>query len=156
MARKCCGGWSNAPAPWGWKASSCSPPAPCTGSSSAASCRPTPTGCPRRASASTTGTGAAWCSSRSSEAAMFRLLRLDHLVLRVRDRGTMQRFYCEVLGWTLERVQADVGLWQLRAGESIIDLVPVDRKLGAAGGAPPGIEGRNVDHFCLRVEPWDA
>jgi hypothetical protein len=57
---------SSAPARWAWTASSCSPPAPCTGSSSAASCRSTPTGCPRRASASTTGTGAAWCSSRSS------------------------------------------------------------------------------------------
>jgi len=87
---------------------------------------------------------------------MFRLLRLDHLVLRVRDREAMQRFYCDVLGCTLERVQEELGLWQLRAGDSLIDLVPVDMKLGAAGGAAPGREGRNVDHFCLRVDPWDA
>jgi catechol 2,3-dioxygenase-like lactoylglutathione lyase family enzyme len=33
--------------------------------------------------------------------------------------------------------------------------VPVDGKLGAAGGAPPGAEGRNVDHVCFRVEPFD-
>jgi glyoxylase I family protein len=27
--------------------------------------------------------------------------------------------------------------------------------LGRAGGAAPGIEGRNLDHFCFRVEPFD-
>ena len=44
---------------------------------------------------------------------------------------------------------------QLRAGRALIDLVPVDGPLGRAGGAPPGREGRNLDHFCLRVEPFD-
>jgi glyoxylase I family protein len=85
----------------------------------------------------------------------FRLLQLDHIVLRVRDREAMQRFYCDVLGCTLERVQEAIGLWQLRAGASIIDLVPVDGQLGRAGGAAPGKEGRNLDHVCLRVEPFD-
>jgi catechol 2,3-dioxygenase-like lactoylglutathione lyase family enzyme len=46
-------------------------------------------------------------------------------------------------------------LVQLRAGRSLIDLVPVDGKLGRAGGAAPGVEGRNLDHFCFRVEPFD-
>ena len=36
-----------------------------------------------------------------------------------------------------------------------IDLVPVDSELGKAGGAPPGTEGRNLDHFCLRIDPFD-
>jgi glyoxylase I family protein len=31
----------------------------------------------------------------------------------------------------------------------------VDGKLGKAGGAARGREGRNLDHFCLRVEPFD-
>ena len=88
--------------------------------------------------------------------APFRLLHLDHVVLRVRDREAVQRFYCEVLGCTVERVQERIGLWQLRAGASIIDLVPVDGELGRAGGAAPGPEGRNLDHVCLRVEPFDA
>jgi hypothetical protein len=26
--------------------------------------------------------------------------------------------------------------------------------LGKAGGAAPGPEGRNMDHFCVRVEPF--
>ena len=44
---------------------------------------------------------------------------------------------------------------QLRAGAALIDLVPVDGPLGRAGGAAPGKEGRNVDHFCLRIAPFD-
>nr|WP_277602540.1 VOC family protein [Parahaliea mediterranea] len=75
------------------------------------------------------------------------------MVLRVIDVEAMKRFYIEVLGCTVEREQADIGLYQLRAGEALIDLVPVDGKLGRAGGAAPGIEGRNLDHFCLGVEP---
>src|SRR6185503_13694930 len=85
----------------------------------------------------------------------FRLVAIDHLVLRVVDLERMLRFYCEALGCTLEKRQDDIGLIQLRAGSGLIDLVPVDGKLGSAGGAPPGREGRNLDHFCLRIEPFD-
>jgi catechol 2,3-dioxygenase-like lactoylglutathione lyase family enzyme len=49
----------------------------------------------------------------------------------------------------------EFGMSHLRAGASMIDLVAVDGKLGKAGGAPPGREGRNMDHLCLRVEPFD-
>ena len=35
------------------------------------------------------------------------------------------------------------------------DLIPLDGKLGREGGAGPGKEGRNVDHFCLRLERFD-
>ena len=87
---------------------------------------------------------------------MFRILDIDHLVLRVVSLETMLRFYCEVLGCSVERRQDDLGLVQLRAGASLIDLVPVDGKLGRAGGSAPGRQGRNLDHFCLRVEPFDA
>lgn len=86
---------------------------------------------------------------------MIRILGLDHLVLRVVDLERMLRFYCDVLGCTVERRQDAIGLVQLRAGSALIDLVPVDGKLGSAGGAAPGREGRNLDHFCLRVAPFD-
>ena len=46
-------------------------------------------------------------------------------------------------------------LIQLRAGSALIDIVPVEGGLGRAGGAPPGEEGRNMDHFCLRLERFD-
>lgn len=86
---------------------------------------------------------------------MIRPRELDHLVLRVSDLARMLEFYCDVLGCSVERRQDGIGLVQLRAGRSILDLVPVDGELGRAGGAPPGKEGRNLDHFCLRVEPFD-
>ena len=86
---------------------------------------------------------------------MIHIREIDHLVLRVVDLGSMLRFYCEVLGCSMERRQDSIGLVQLRAGRSLLDLVPVDGPLGRAGGAPPGKEGRNLDHFCLRVEPFD-
>ncbi len=72
----------------------------------------------------------------------FQLRRLDHVVLRVCDLAAMQAFYCEVLGCAVERHQIEIGLLQLRAGDSLIDLVPVDGKLGRMGGAAPGAEGR--------------
>jgi len=86
---------------------------------------------------------------------MFRPLAIDHVVLRVVDLERALHFYCDALGCAVERRQEGIGLIQLRAGDALIDLVPVGGKLGRAGGAPPGREGRNVDHFCLRVEPFD-
>jgi glyoxylase I family protein len=85
----------------------------------------------------------------------FQLQHIDHLVLRVRDAAVMQAFYCKVLGCSVERRQDAIGLLQLRAGRSLIDLVAVDGKLGSIGGAAPGEEGHNLDHLCLRVEPFD-
>ncbi|WP_354682763.1 VOC family protein [Cupriavidus necator] len=87
---------------------------------------------------------------------MFRLLGIDHLVLRSADVDALRRFYVDVLGCSVEREQTDLGLTQLRAGNALIDLVSLDGPLGRAGGAGPGAEGRNLDHFCLRIEPFDA
>jgi glyoxylase I family protein len=87
---------------------------------------------------------------------MFRIREVDHLVLRVTDLDAMLRFYCEALGCTVERRQERIGLVQLRAGRSMLDLVPIDGQLGRMGGAAPGHEGRNLDHFCFRVDPFDA
>lgn len=87
---------------------------------------------------------------------MIHIREIDHIVLRVSDLQRMLHFYCEVLGCPVEKRQEEIGLIQVRAGSSLIDLVPVDGKLGRMGGAAPGAEGRNMDHFCLRVEPFDA
>jgi catechol 2,3-dioxygenase-like lactoylglutathione lyase family enzyme len=87
---------------------------------------------------------------------MLRITQLDHLVLRVVDLKAMMHFYVDVLGCSLEKVQENIGLWQLRAGSALIDLVPVDGALGKKGGAPAGKDARNLDHFCLQVEPFDG
>src|SRR5215469_13661745 len=77
---------------------------------------------------------------------------IDHIVLRVRVLPRSLEFYRDVLGCALEREQPELGLTQLRAGRSLIDLVTLDGPLGA--GEPPG-SGRNVEHFCLTVAPFD-
>ena len=81
--------------------------------------------------------------------APFRLLDLDHVVLRAREPARLVAFYRDVLGCTLEREQPKFGLTQLRAGRSLIDVVDATK-------ARPAADGRNMDHFCLRVEPFDA
>ncbi|MRV75932.1 VOC family protein [Duganella sp. FT92W] len=86
---------------------------------------------------------------------MIKLRDIDHIVLRVRDLDNMITFYTQVLGCSIEKRQEAIGLIQLRAGASLVDLVPVDGKLGRMGGAAPGKEGRNVDHFCFRVDGFD-
>ena len=86
---------------------------------------------------------------------MMHIREIDHIVLRVLDLDRMLQFYCGVLGCTVERRQDGIGLIQLRAGRSLLDLVPVGGQLGRQGGAAPGTGGRNVDHFCFRVEPFD-
>jgi catechol 2,3-dioxygenase-like lactoylglutathione lyase family enzyme len=89
------------------------------------------------------------------EVMLFKVRDIDHVVLRVVDLERMIEFYSRVLGCTVEWRRPDLGLVHLRAGSAMIDLVPVAGKLGQPGGAPPGKEGRNVDHVCLRVEPFD-
>ena len=86
---------------------------------------------------------------------MIAVREIDHVVLRVSDAKAMTAFYRDVLGCPVEKRQDEIGLIQLRAGRSLIDLVPIDGALGRAGGAAPGRGGRNLDHFCLRVEPFD-
>jgi catechol 2,3-dioxygenase-like lactoylglutathione lyase family enzyme len=86
---------------------------------------------------------------------MISIREIDHVVLRVRDIDAMRRFYCDVLGATHVAYRPEFGMSHLKAGNAMIDLVLVDGPLGKPGGAAPGKEGRNMDHFCLRVEPFD-
>ena len=85
----------------------------------------------------------------------FSVLRIDHIVLRVKDMERAIAFYRDVLGCAIEKRRDDLGLVHLRAGASLIDLVTPDGPLGKQGGALAGVEGRNVDHICLRIDPFD-
>lgn len=71
------------------------------------------------------------------------LREIDHVVLRVKDMQRMVRFYSEVLGAEFVAFRPDFNMTHLRAGRSMIDLVAGDSA------------GRNMDHFCLRVDPFD-
>lgn len=84
-----------------------------------------------------------------------RIRALDHVVLRVVDVDRSLRFYCDVLGCTEERRVEALGLIQLRAGASLIDLLDISAPLGAAGGPAPGPIGHNLDHFALELEDFD-
>ncbi len=78
----------------------------------------------------------------------FAILGLDHVVLRVADMDRALAFYCGVLGLREERRVESIGLVQLRAGASMVDLVP-SKDAGDRNG-------RDMDHFALRLGGWDA
>ncbi|MGO4400875.1 VOC family protein [Achromobacter sp. PAB15] len=86
---------------------------------------------------------------------VFQIKHLDHVVLRVRDMERSVDFYTNVLGCSIRKKNEKLAMIHLGAGGSMIDLVDVQGPLGAAGGLAPGKEGHNVDHFCLRVDPFD-
>ncbi len=85
----------------------------------------------------------------------FSIQRLDHVVLRVQDIKRSLAFYTSVLGCEVKKRREDLGLIHLSAGASMIDLVDVNGSIGRQGGKPAGKQGHNVDHVCLRVEPFD-
>lgn len=72
---------------------------------------------------------------------------LDHVVLRVADIDRSIEFYGKVLGCPIERRLESIGLVQLRAGTSMIDLVPC---------GPGETPGRNMDHYAVRVAAIDV
>ena len=72
---------------------------------------------------------------------------LDHVVLRVANIDRSIEFYGKVLGCPVESRLESIGLVQLRAGTSMIDLVPCG----------PGEEpGRNMDHYAVRIAKMDV
>jgi catechol 2,3-dioxygenase-like lactoylglutathione lyase family enzyme len=97
-------------------------------------------------------TGVIETREASSAGAGIRISGLDHIVLRVGDLDRAIRFYETVLNCHVERRLEQPKLVQLRAGASLIDLVPASVSPGAAADAA----GRNMDHFAVRVDGFDA
>jgi catechol 2,3-dioxygenase-like lactoylglutathione lyase family enzyme len=92
-------------------------------------------------------TGAAHCAASG-----IKLSGLDHVVLRVGDLDRAIKFYETVLNCRVERRLEQPKLVQLRAGASLIDLVPASASPGKAEDSA----GRNMDHFAVRVDGFDA
>jgi glyoxylase I family protein len=86
---------------------------------------------------------------------MLQVLGIDHVVLRVLDRERALAFYCGVLGMSIEREQPELGLTQLRAGRSLIDLITIDGALGRRSSGPSVGHGPRVDHIALELAPVD-
>jgi glyoxylase I family protein len=85
-----------------------------------------------------------------------RIRAIDHVVLRTDNIAALLQFYGAVLGCVVEReLSPELGLVQLRAGHSLIDLVDVNAELGRMGGPAPGRDGHNLDHFCLEIDAVD-
>lgn len=83
----------------------------------------------------------------------FEIDGIDHLVLRVGNLAESRKFYEGLLGCVMERELPDLGLFQLRAGRQLIDLVPIGGKL--AGDFEVVQKNRNLDHFCLTISPFE-
>jgi len=80
---------------------------------------------------------------------------IDHVVIRANDAKVLIAFYRDVLSCAVEREVGDLGLYQLRAGSALIDIVDADGELGRRSGGPPDRSAPNMDHLCIQVEPWD-
>lgn len=83
------------------------------------------------------------------------ILGLDHVVLRVSDPQRAVAWYGAVLNACVERIIPGIGLTQLRVGSCLIDLVDVNAGAGRSSGSAPGVAGRNMDHYCLRLATFD-
>lgn len=83
----------------------------------------------------------------------FEVTGIDHLVLRVSNLAASRDFYEGLLGCVMERELPDLGLFQLRAGRQLIDLVPIGSELGGVSEVLQ--ENRNQDHFCLTISPFE-
>jgi len=81
----------------------------------------------------------------------FNIVGIDHVVLRAADPTKLERFYVDALGLTFEKRQGELA--QFRAGNALIDIVPADEAGPAGGTSSTG--GANLDHLCLRIEPFD-
>ena len=79
---------------------------------------------------------------------MFDQAIIDHIVINAKSRIKMADFYCNVLGFTVERnIPA---MTQLKLGSILIDLLDLE---SADLKEEPK---KNIDHFCLRVSPFDC
>lgn len=86
----------------------------------------------------------------------FEMQAIDHVVIRAADARRLVDFYVDALGCKLAWDRPELGLTHLQAGSAMIDIVDIDGPLGRNGVSRSDGQGRNVDHVCLRIAPFDA
>ncbi len=74
---------------------------------------------------------------------------IDHIVLRTSNVERLVEFYHGVLGAQLERVLDEEGLYQLRAGSALIDILSTEGSLDSGG--EPNYEQSPLAHVCLQI-----
>jgi glyoxylase I family protein len=84
----------------------------------------------------------------------FGLVGIDHVVLLVTDMARALKFYEEVLGARVGFSYPRIAMEQLWCGMSLIVLTDISRP-EAANARPEVAGGRNVDHVCLMLSPFD-
>jgi catechol 2,3-dioxygenase-like lactoylglutathione lyase family enzyme len=77
---------------------------------------------------------------------------LDHVVLRTERLAEVLAFYRDKLGCPVERTLDVIGLYQLRAGAALVDVL--DTTVFTVAKAGPGES--QFDHFCLSVAASSA
>ncbi|WP_051560064.1 VOC family protein [Marinobacterium jannaschii] len=81
---------------------------------------------------------------------LFSIVALDHVVLVATDLPGMELFYTRRLGCQVVRRVEEIGLVQLKAGSSLIDLLP------AATARVAGERYSNMDHLCIQITPFEV
>lgn len=94
-------------------------------------------------------------NEKEMQVAPFSLRTIDHVVIRATDAPRLVAFYIEALGCPLTWDRPNLGLTHLKAGDALLDIVSIDGPLGHNGVTTATELGHNVDHFCLRIEPFD-
>lgn len=97
------------------------------------------------------GTAGKVPSSRPS----FSLVGIDHVVFLVDDMVKALQFYCDVLGCQPGYSYPRLGMEQVWCGNALIVLWDTTHP-GAASAVPPVKGGRNVDHVCINLSPFDV
>jgi glyoxylase I family protein len=77
---------------------------------------------------------------------MFKIVGLDHIVLRTANSHRLVKFYVDILGCQVERINAAIGLTHLRIGNNLLDILTVSE---------PSPTHKNLEHFCLRITPFN-
>lgn len=83
----------------------------------------------------------------------FALLGIDHVVLLVDEMERALQFYVGVLGATIGFSYPKLAMEQLWCGAALIVLIDTSTPEGASA-RPPVAGGRNMDHVCLMLSPF--
>ncbi len=84
----------------------------------------------------------------------FTLAGLDHVVFIVDDMAKAVSWYEDVLGAVIGYTYPQLGMEQMWVGTELIVLWDITNP-GAKDAIPPVKGGRNVDHVCIALSPFD-